>query len=84
MSLTLILYLNDANDNAPRFHNLPDTVTFNEDTDLQTVLFTADASDADSYANKNFEFSIISVIPESGLVSFVFASQTNILSILLI
>jgi len=45
------IFLRDVNDNAPQFSNLPNSVTFAENTGIGTTIFSATATDTDAGLN---------------------------------
>ncbi|XP_051945200.1 cadherin-related family member 2-like [Xyrauchen texanus] len=63
---TVYVAVEDANDNAPVFLNLPYNLEFGEDTTVGSTLFTANAIDADFGTASIVYFNIDEVVPNDG------------------
>ncbi|PKU30754.1 cadherin-related family member 2 [Limosa lapponica baueri] len=65
VSRKLTVIVEDRNDNAPVFHNLPYEATIPENTAVNSTIFTAFANDSDTGDASKVSYSIEEVIPDN-------------------
>ncbi|XP_075297917.1 cadherin-related family member 2 [Opisthocomus hoazin] len=77
VSSKLTIIVEDRNDNAPVFYNLPYAATIPENMEINSVIYTVFANDSDTGSASKVSYSIEEVIPDSSKNLWLFYILAN-------